>query len=67
MILQKKGERFDLVIIPFVATQRETEIKKVDVSCSLLCRALILDKLSRPPYTDIIVMISYDWSSKTTS
>lgn len=32
MILQKTGERFDLVVIPY-----ETEIKTMGVSCSLLC------------------------------
>lgn len=62
MILQKTGGGVWLV-------GRETEIKKMDVCWSLvLCFVeLVWDKLSKPPYTNITVMISFDWTSKTTS
>lgn len=40
MILQKTGERCDLVVNPY-----ETETKTMGVSCSLLCEALILRQI----------------------
>lgn len=66
MILQKTGEKVWLRCHSFCGNTKETEIKTMDVSCSLvlLCWA---HKLSRSPHTNIIVMISYDWTSKTTS